>query len=136
MIGLSHREIAMSPAPVRHFAINADDVQRAKTFYERVFGWSFTPWGPPDFYQIFGVGTGFLGALQRRRELEPGLKVRAFETTMGVPDLKATIAEVEAAGGRVLMPRVRIEGVGDLTYFEDPEGNVVGAMQYDPGVFD
>ena len=33
------------------------------------------------------------------------------------------------------MPRVRIEGVGDLIYFQDPEGNILGAMQYDAGVF-
>ena len=37
-------------ATLRHFAINADDVPRAKRFYEEVFGWSFTPWGPPNFY--------------------------------------------------------------------------------------
>ncbi|HQT55511.1 MAG TPA: ankyrin repeat domain-containing protein, partial [Phenylobacterium sp.] len=38
---------------------------------------------------------------------------------------------LEAAGARILMPRVRIEGVGDLIYFQDPEGNIIGAMQYD-----
>ncbi len=26
---------------VRHFAINADDLPRARRFYERVFAWSF-----------------------------------------------------------------------------------------------
>jgi len=35
-----------------HFAINADDVPRAKKFYEKVFGWKFSAWGPPNFYQI------------------------------------------------------------------------------------
>ena len=34
------------------------------------------------------------------------------------------------------MQPYRIEGVGELIYFEDVEGNLVGAMQYDPGVFD
>ena len=33
------------------------------------------------------------------------------------------------------MPRVRIEGVGDLVFFQDTEGNVLGAMQYDKGVW-
>ncbi len=28
---------------VRHFAINADDLSRARRFYERVFGWTFDP---------------------------------------------------------------------------------------------
>ena len=48
------------PATFRHFAINADDVPRARAFYERVFGWEFTPWGPPDFYQTRSAGAGFM----------------------------------------------------------------------------
>jgi uncharacterized protein len=122
------------PATLRHFAINADDVPRAKRFYEQVFGWTFDPWGPPDFYQIKNAGKGLLGALQGRRELKPGVRVAAYEVSLGVEDLKATIAAVEANGGRILMQPYRIEGVGELIYFEDPEGNLVGAMQYDPGV--
>jgi predicted enzyme related to lactoylglutathione lyase len=117
-----------------HFAINADDVQRAKTFYEGVFGWTFEPWGPPDFYQIKNAGQGVLGALQGRRELVPGVPIKGYEATMGVEDIKATIAAVEAGGGKILMQPFRIEGVGELIFFQDPEGNMVGAMQYEPGV--
>lgn len=120
-------------ATFRHFAINADDVQRAKRFYEDVFGWAFRPWGPPDFYQIPDAGQGLMGALQERRELVPGQRTNSFETTIGVDDLKAVLAAVEAGGGRVLMPPFRIEGVGELAYFQDTEGNTVGAMQYEPG---
>jgi predicted enzyme related to lactoylglutathione lyase len=123
------------PAVFRHFAINADDVPRARRFYEAVFGWTFDPWGPPDFYQIRNAGEGLLGALQGRRELKPGARMTGFEPTLGVEDLKATIAAVEANGGRLLMPPYRIEGVGELAFFEDTEGNFVGAMQYEPGVF-
>lgn len=120
-------------ATFRHFAINADDVQRAKRFYEDVFGWTFRPWGPPDFYQIPDAGQGLMGALQERRELIRGQRTNSFETTMGVDDLKTVLAAAEAAGGRILMPPFRIEGVGELAYIEDTEGNIVGAMQYEPG---
>jgi len=34
------------------FAIHADNVGRARTFYEKVLGWRFEEWGPPDFYLI------------------------------------------------------------------------------------
>jgi predicted enzyme related to lactoylglutathione lyase len=124
------------PAAFCHFAINADDVQRAKAFYERVFGWTFNPWGPPNFYQVQDAGQGVRGALQERRELKPGARMLGMEATMGVPDLDAVIAAVEAGGGKVVMAPARIEGVGKLIYFEDTEGNLVGAMQYDPGVMD
>lgn len=124
------------PAVFRHFAINADDVGRAKRFYERVFGWRFDPWGPPDFYQVKNAGAGLLGALQERRDLVPGIRMAGYEASFGVPDLKATIAAIEQSGGKIVMQPYRIEGVGELIYFEDTEGNLVGAMQYDPGFFD
>jgi predicted enzyme related to lactoylglutathione lyase len=59
-----------------------------------------------------------------------------YEASFGVEDIRATITAVEAAGGKIVMPPYRLEGVGELIYFEDSEGNLVGAMQYDPGFFD
>jgi predicted enzyme related to lactoylglutathione lyase len=122
-------------ARFRHFAINADDVQRARQFYEQVFRWTFNSWGPPNFYQIRNAGTGLIGALQERRNLIPDQRASTFESTFEVEDLTATIAAVIAAGGKLVMQRTRIEGVGELIYFRDPEGNLIGAMQYDPGIW-
>jgi predicted enzyme related to lactoylglutathione lyase len=119
-------------ATLRHLAINADDVQRAKTFYETIFGWRFQPWGPPDYYQAREAAEGVIVALHGRRELAPGARMLGFEATMAVEDIAATAAAVEAAGGRIVMPQVYIEGVGKLIYFQDPDGNLCGAMQYDP----
>ena len=117
------------PADLRHFSINAEDVERARGFYERVFGWDFQPWGPPDFYLIAGAGVG--GALQGRREIKPGARMLGFEVTMAVEDIDATVAAVQAAGGKILMQPYHIETVGTLIWFEDTEGNLVGAMKYD-----
>jgi predicted enzyme related to lactoylglutathione lyase len=119
-------------APIRHVAINADDVQRAKAFYESVFGWSLEPWGPPDYYSDQKSGGSVIIALHGRREFAPGVRMLGFEATMAVDDIAATIAAVEAAGGRTATTPVYIEGVGKLVYFQDPDGNVFGAMQYDP----
>ena len=118
------------PATLRHFAINADDVPRARTFYETVFGWTFQPWGPPGFYQVRDAGKGFLGALQGRRDVG-GRKMPGMEITFGVDDIEATVAAIEAAGGKVLMPPFHIETVGRLIFFQDTEGNIAGAMQYE-----
>jgi uncharacterized protein len=123
-------------AQLRHFAINADDVPRARAFYEAVFGWTFVPWGPPGFFQTKNAGNGLMGALQGRREIVPGVRMTGFEVTLGVGDLKATIAAVEAGGGRIVLQPYRIAGVGELIFFEDTEGNIVGAMQYEPAVLD
>jgi predicted enzyme related to lactoylglutathione lyase len=123
------------PANLRHFAIEADDVERARRFYETVFGWIFKPFGPPNFYRIFTDAPGgpaAWGAVQERREKLTGTGNRTFECTIGVDDVRAARAAIESAGGRIVMSEYRIEGVGNLIYFEDTEGNRVGAMQYDP----
>lgn len=120
-------------ASVRHFAINADDVARARDFYARVFGWKFEPWGPPGFYMV-ATGEGApapLGSLQPRRELAPGLRLNGFECTIAVDDVDAVARAVAASGGRILMQKATIPGVGSLVFFQDTEGNVAGAMQYE-----
>ena len=40
------------------------------------------------------------------------------------------IQAVKAHGGKIVSNPYRIEGVGDLAYFEDTEGNRVGMMHY------
>lgn len=121
---------------VRHFAINADDLSRARRFYERVFGWNFEPWGPPGFFMISTSdrsASAVLGSLQQRRELVPGKRMTGYECTIAVDDgVEKIAAAVRANGGRVVMEKATIPGVGDLIFFEDPEGNLAGAMRYDP----
>ena len=120
---------------IAHFAINADNVPVTRKFYEQVFGWTFSAWGPPDFYQIQtsakGEEPGTMGALQRRRELVPGQRTVGFECTVAVTSIDRTAKAVLANGGKTVMPKSVIVGVGALTFFEDPDGNVFGAMQYD-----
>jgi len=117
---------------LRHFAINADDLPRARRFYQEVFGWTFKPWGPPEFYQISDTGEGPGGALQARRDVG-GQRMPGMELTFGVDNLEATVMAIEAAGGRILMQPFHIETVGHLAWFQDTEGNIAGAMQYESG---
>ncbi len=121
------------PANVGHFAIECDDVERAKAFYEQAFGWRIAAWGPPGYYHIHTGADdrpGILGDLRGRREPLTGTGNRGYECTIGVSSLKDAMAAVEAAGGRVVARPYRIEGVGDLAYFEDTEGNRAGMMEY------
>lgn len=128
----------MPNAPA-HFSINADDVARARQFYAAVFGWKFAAWGPPGFFMIEtddkparNQPAKLLGSLQGRRNLVPGVAIHGFECTLAVDDVDAIAAAVEANGGRIVMARITLPTVGHLIFFEDTEGNIVGAMQYDP----
>jgi predicted enzyme related to lactoylglutathione lyase len=124
------------PNNIANFGINADDVARARRFYEQAFGWRFNPWGPPGFYLIEtgderdpGVG----GLMHERREIVKGARMIGYECTIGVPDIDATIRAIESHGGKIAMAKFHIPTVGSGVYFTDPEGNIAGAMQYEPG---
>ena len=108
------------PNNLKHFAVSADDVDRARAFYENAFGWQFTPWGPPNFYLI-RTGTaddpGVQGALQGRREIVQGKPMFGFECTLGVASIDETIAAVEQNGGKIVMPKFHIPTVGTLIFF-------------------
>ena len=114
---------------LRHFAINCDDVDRARSFYETVFGWKFQAWGPPGFFHTQDAGA--MGAIQKRRELVPGVRMTGLECTFGVENIDATVAAIERMGGKIVMPKVVLPTVGTLVFFQDPEGNLLGAMEYE-----
>jgi hypothetical protein len=120
-------------AHLAHFSINANDMERAKKFYASAFGWSFQAFGPPGFYMIQGAGGpgGMYASLQARRDIVPGKSIFGLECTLAVDDSEKAEAAIKKAGGKIVMPRSVIAGVGKLFFFEDPEGNIIGAMQYD-----
>lgn len=115
------------PNQLAHFAIEADEVDRARKFYESVFGWTFEPWGPPQFYLIHGAGTH--GALQQRTQPSGA---GGFRLSFAVSDLDVAARLVQKAGGRIHDDRYRIPTVGELLGFSDTEGNSAIIIQYEP----
>lgn len=113
---------------VAHFAIEANDVERALAFYRTVFSWDFEPWGPPEFYLIHGAGLA--GALQKS-EARAGATRRGFECSIAVDDLTAACRRIEEAGGTV-DPAATIPTVGRLAKFRDTEGNEAVVIEYEP----
>lgn len=118
---------------VIHFEIHAGDPQRAITFYEKLFGWTFQKWeGPMDYWLITTgpEGTpGINGGLMRRQGEIDGQAVIAYVCTIDVADLDASIAAAEANGGKQALPKMQIPGVGWLAYYKDTEGNIFGMLQ-------
>lgn len=116
------------------FSIHVDDVDRARRFYEAVFGWAFEPWGPPGFYLVHTgdeASPGIQGLMHRRAEPRTGTGLNGIEPTFAVDDVDAIAAKVEANGGKIIFAKSVIPGVGALIRFLDPEGNDIGAMAYD-----
>ncbi len=121
-------------ANLASFALHVDDVDRARAFYEAVFGWVFEPWGPPGFYLIHtgdDASPGVQGLMHKRQHPRTGSGLNGVEPTFSVGDVDAIAAAVEANGGRVTMPKSVIPTVGALIRFLDTEDNEIGAMAYE-----
>ena len=103
-----------------HTEIPAPDLEKARTFYGNVFGWSFEPMGP--HYWLFSDGVAG-GALDQ--ELKPTTDgVRLY---FQVTDIEAALALVRQHGGEVVTGRTEIGGGhGYFAHFRDPNGNVFG----------
>lgn len=118
------------PNPLCHFAIHADDCQRALAFYQGVFGWRIEPWGPPGFWRILTDQPGVEGALHKRLEPLSGTGMRGFECSISVNDVAKTTELIQKQGGKIVAPGYLIQGVGTVLKFQDTEGNHVSAIQY------
>jgi hypothetical protein len=121
-----------------HFAIHADDLERARKFYGGVFGWAFQGFGGgpmTDFCQIKDPAGNLLsplGAVQSRKFNSAPQPIYGFECSIAVNDVDAITRAVETQGGKVVMQKAAIPGVGWIVKFLDTEGNLVCAVQYDP----
>ncbi|WP_117211028.1 VOC family protein [Allorhizocola rhizosphaerae] len=117
----------MADNPVIHFEIPADDMIRAKAFYESVFDWDIVHYGEYGYTVINTVGEGgkegINGGLVTRGQpwIAPGVSVR-------VADIDAALARIEANGGKILRPKQAI-GIGFVAYFTDTEDNVGAVLQ-------
>lgn len=118
---------------VIHFEIPADDPDRAIKFYSDVFGWKFHKWEGPMEYWLVTTGAdgqpGINGGLQRR-----SFPASSVVNTVDVESIDDSIAKVESKGGKIMMPKTAIQGVGHVAYCQDPEGNLFGMMQPDPSL--
>jgi hypothetical protein len=118
---------------IAHFDIAASDVERARRFYERVFGWRCEAWGPPDFYMVHTgppADPGIHGSISKREEPVSGGGRIGYECTVSVADLDKIKASIVANGGKILLEEYEIVGVGRMIRFADTEGNTVCAMRY------
>ena len=122
-----------------HFEIHVNDMERAKTFYGEVFGWSFQDWSDYAGMPYFGAVTGnenehgIDGALMQRQSAPPEAHqaLNAFACTIGVENYDLTEAKIIENGGKLAMPKFALPGMAWQGYYIDPEGNTFGIHQPD-----
>jgi predicted enzyme related to lactoylglutathione lyase len=94
------------PNSIMHFEIPADDVPRAKAFYEKTFGWTIKPFPMPAGEEYFGITTkrkdepGINGGLMKRNM--PG---QPFTNYVMVKSIDAMNRVVQSNGGIVVLSK-------------------------------
>ncbi|MGO4704493.1 VOC family protein [Microvirga sp. 2MCAF38] len=115
--------------PVVWFEIPVKNLDKAKDFYEQVFGFTLNSqeMGPAKmaFFPMKdgpepGAG-GSLIAADGQTPSNSGTLVY-FE----VPDIEGTLKKIDEKGGKTVMPKMSIGQYGFIGHFEDCEGNRVG----------
>lgn len=119
---------------VTWFELPADDVSRAKAFYESAFGWKLSDMGGGSFMAITAPsdeqGTPMdAGAING--DISPKSKqLKAPLIVITVDDLDKKIKVVESEGGKVITPPQEIpEMKAVYATVADTEGNQVGLWQ-------
>ena len=119
-----------------HTTLPTPDPERLRTFYEQTLG--FAPFAGRPGAVLYRAGDGTLFAISRA-----GARATGAHTQMAfsVPNIEAEVAELRARGvvfeeygtpkteqgiGRV--------GAGQAAWFKDPDGNLIGILQFDAPV--
>jgi predicted enzyme related to lactoylglutathione lyase len=119
---------------VIHFEIQADNIERAKSFYEKCFDWKIEKImseenGGMNYWGLTTGPDGTPGINGGMYQRPPENKLNTYDCTLQVDDIDKAIETVKANGGTVAEPKMEIPGVGWFASAKDTEGNKFGMMQ-------
>ena len=117
-----------------HFEIPADDVEKLRKFYSNLFGWKIEKMpGPMEYFGIqtvpvndegMPVRPGVNGGMMKRQN--PDHKPVNY---VAVESVDEYVKKIEALGGRVIVPKMEVPGIGWWASALDPEGNQFAILQ-------
>jgi predicted enzyme related to lactoylglutathione lyase len=114
-----------------YFELQADDLARARRFYEAVFGWAFSKQDnlPIEYYRI--ETDGIAGGLLPRPAPTSRGGTNAAVISMEVEHYDTTADTILKHGGVVALPKFAVVGRCWQGYFIDTEGNTFGIFEVD-----
>jgi catechol 2,3-dioxygenase-like lactoylglutathione lyase family enzyme len=119
-----------------HTTLPVADVDRARVFWEETLG--FRPFEIRPGAALYRAGDGSVFALSRSGSRAGGATTQMAFT---VPDVEAEVAELKTRGvvfEEYDLPGLKTEGgiarigPGRAAWFFDPEGNLIGVVEFDP----
>ena len=113
------------------FEIPADDIGRAKAFYQKLFGWEINPFhGLGMEYEHIDTGgpdtSPDVGLMKR---VTPEQTITQF---ISVPSVTRYMAKVEKLGGQICKTKTAVAGMGYFAICQDTEKNVFAIWEMNP----
>ena len=103
---------------INYVEFPAKDIKTAKTFFTKVFGWSFVDYGPEyTTFRDAGLDGGFY-----KSTLAPSTAKGCALIVFYSKELEKTQSKIENAGGSIVKPIFSFPG-GRRFHFNDPNGN-------------
>jgi hypothetical protein len=115
--------------PVVWLELTVEDDVKDPDFYPKALGWTIER-DEPARYTMFAAEGGPGGGFNTTdmEDISTGNLIVYIETD----DIDATLAKIEANGGKVVKPKKEIPSVGWFAYFTDPTGNRLATIQWMP----
>ena len=115
---------------VSWFEIPTSDLDRAQKFYETIFGIQMAPMNFPNLqmrmFPVLDMMSGVSGALCHAPDFYEPAANGTMVYLNANPDVQLVLDKVEAAGGRILVPKTESSPeIGFMGVFIDTEGNRV-----------
>lgn len=118
---------------VVHFELPFEDLARAKKFYS-IFGWQLHEMPEMDYVSVITSPMdenrtpkqpgSINGGMMKRSKM-----VKAPVIAIHISSVDDYVKKVKANGGKIIMDKIEIPGVGYYAYVEDTEGNVIGLWE-------
>jgi uncharacterized protein len=118
-----------------HFEIPADDIERSKKFYSDLFGWKIERWPGPvsrdmEYWMITTTdekGNKALGGGMMKR-MHPEHQIINYIDVKSVDEYSSKVQKI---GGKVVVPKKGVPGMGYLAICLDTENNTLGIWETD-----
>jgi predicted enzyme related to lactoylglutathione lyase len=115
----------MAHGDFAHIEFPADDLARAKRFYEGVFGWQLQEATGFENYLVYRTAGGLGGGFGLRGQTA-GPRLRDY---ISVDSIDESIPKVESLGGKVTLGRTEVPGQGFYAVTEDSEGTEIALWE-------
>ena len=104
-----------------HYELNTSDPKAAKKFYRAVFNWKFQdmPMGSGSVYTMVSSADGPVGGIQQHPM--PGTP-SAWLAYAEVASVDKSVAKAKKLGGKSIVPKQVIPGMGEFAVLADPTG--------------